>query len=68
MMSSESFPVIASVMQVMAALLSALYGNPLVAQPDDGRIKIGLVSSGVVRSWHAVEGRRKRVSLLGCDE
>ena len=45
---------------VMAALLSALYGNPLVAQPDDGRIKIGLVSSGVVRSWHAVEGRRKR--------
>jgi hypothetical protein len=52
----------------MAALLSALYGNPLVAQPDDGRIKIGLVSSGVVRSWHAVEGRRKRVSLLGCDE
>jgi hypothetical protein len=29
---------------VMAALLSELYGNSLVAQPDDGRIKISLAS------------------------
>jgi len=30
----------------IAALLSAFYGNPLIAQPDDGRIKVGLVLSG----------------------
>jgi len=30
----------------IATLLIALYGNPLAAQPDDGRIKVGLVLSG----------------------
>ena len=30
----------------IAALMSAFYGNALAAQPDDGRIKVGLVLSG----------------------
>jgi NTE family protein len=30
----------------IAALLSAFYGNSLAAQPDDGRIRVGLVLSG----------------------
>jgi NTE family protein len=31
---------------VTAVLLTAFYGNPLAAQPDDGRIRVGLALSG----------------------
>jgi hypothetical protein len=31
----------------IAALFSAFYGNPLAAQPDDGRIRVSLALSGV---------------------
>ena len=31
---------------VIAALLTAFYGNTLTAQPDDGRIRVGLALSG----------------------
>jgi NTE family protein len=49
----------------IAALLTAFYFNPLWAQPDDGRIKVGLVLSGGGARGGAHVGVLKALEELG---
>ena len=49
----------------VTALISAFYGNPLAAQPDDGRISIGLVLSGGGARGGAHVGVLKALEELG---
>jgi len=49
----------------VAALLTAFYVNPLLAQPDDGRIKVGLALSGGGARGGAHVGVLKALEELG---